>query len=125
MRSAQARVTALTGMLAAATGTEPRVTTDLDAFRVEADLPAELSATAHTAVLAALATADRYGHTLKRAAEYVWAEISREANVTTTDSPDTAYRALLGHTMTCTACRTGAICPDATKLVRVWRETRR
>ncbi|MFH9756278.1 hypothetical protein ACWGBY_19060 [Streptomyces griseus] len=112
-------------MLAAATGTKPRVTTDLDAFRVEADLPAELSATAHTAVLAALATADRYGHTLSRAAEYVWAEISREANVTTTESPDTAYRALLGHTMTCTACRTGAICPDATKLVRVWRETRR
>ncbi|WP_103509052.1 hypothetical protein [Streptomyces sp. SM13] len=112
-------------MLAAATGTEPRVTTDLEAFRVEADLPAELSATAHTAVLAALATADHYGHMLSRAAEYVWAEISREANVTTTESPDTAYRALLGHTMTCTACRTGAICPDATKLVRVWRETRR
>ncbi|MDX3590761.1 hypothetical protein PV749_06460 [Streptomyces sp. ID03-2B] len=60
MRSAQARVAALTGMLAAATGTEPRVTTGLDAFRVEADLPAELSATAHTAVLAALATADRW-----------------------------------------------------------------
>ncbi|WP_103530184.1 hypothetical protein [Streptomyces sp. SM11] len=112
-------------MLAAATGTEPRVTTALDAFRVEAGLPSELSATAHAAVLAALATADRYGHTLNRTAEYVWAEISREANVTTTDSPDTAYRALLGHTTACTACRTGANCPDATKLVRVWRETRR
>ncbi len=60
---------------------------DLDVFRVEADLPAELSATAHAAVLAALATADRYGHTRTRAAEYVWAEISREANVTTTESP--------------------------------------
>lgn len=125
MRSAQARVAALTGMLAAATGIEPRVTTGLDTFRVEADLPAELSPTAHAAVLAALATADRYGHTLNRTAEYVWAEISREANVTTTESPDAAYRALLGHTMTCTACRTGTICPDATKLVRVWRETRR
>ncbi|MDX2922826.1 hypothetical protein PV370_33745 [Streptomyces sp. NE06-03C] len=125
MRSAQARVAALTGMLTAATGTEPRVATDLDVLRVEADLPAELSATAHAAVLAALATADRYGHTRTRTAEYVWAEISREANVTTTESPDTAYRALLGHTMACTACRTGAICPDATKLVRAWRETRR
>ncbi|GAB2922136.1 hypothetical protein GCM10027028_19810 [Streptomyces sundarbansensis] len=125
MRSAQARVAALTGMLSAATGTEPRVAADLEAFRVEADLPTELSATAHAAVLAALATADRYGHTRTRAAEYVWAEISREANVTTTESPDTAYRALLGHTTTCTACRTGAVCPDAAKLVRVWRETRR
>ncbi|MER7699545.1 MULTISPECIES: hypothetical protein [unclassified Streptomyces] len=112
-------------MLAAATGTEPRVTTDLDLFHIEAGLPAELSATAHSAVLAALATADRYGHRLTRTSEYVWAEISREANVTTTDSPDTAYRALLGHTMTCTDCRTGAVCPDATKLVRIWRETRR
>ncbi|GGS34095.1 hypothetical protein GCM10010253_04440 [Streptomyces badius] len=125
MRSAQARVAALTGMLGAATGTEPRVAADLHAFRVEADLPAELSTTAQTAVLAALATADRYGHTRTRAAEYVWAEISREANVTTTETPDTAYRALLGHTTTCTACRTGEICPDAAKLVRVWRETRR
>ncbi|MFD0421690.1 hypothetical protein [Streptomyces parvus] len=112
-------------MLGAATGTEPRVAADLHVFRVETDLPAELSATAHAAVLAALATADRYGHTRTRAAEYVWAEISREVNVTTTESPDTAYRALLGHTTTCTACRTGAICPDAAKLVRVWRETRR
>ncbi|MFI1220894.1 MULTISPECIES: hypothetical protein [unclassified Streptomyces] len=112
-------------MLAAATGTEPRTTAAPDTFRVEADLPSGLSTTAHSAVLAALATADRYGHTLTRTAEYVWAEISREANVTTTDSPDTAYRALLGHTMTCTACRTGTICPAATKLVRVWRETRR
>ncbi|OLO33700.1 hypothetical protein PZ61_0226605 [Streptomyces sp. MNU77] len=112
-------------MLADATGTEPRVATDLDVFRVEADLPAELSPTAHAAVLAALATADRYGHTRTRTVEYVWAEISGEANVTTTESPDTAYRALLGHTMTCTACRNGTICPDATKLVRVWRETRR
>ncbi|MFG3404495.1 hypothetical protein [Streptomyces sp. NPDC048142] len=112
-------------MLTAATGTASRVATDLDGFRVEADLPAELSATAHAAVLAALATADRYGHTRTRTSEYVWAEISREANVTTNESPDAAYRALLGHTMTCTACRTGTACPDATKLVRVWRETRR
>ncbi|MEI7033797.1 hypothetical protein [Streptomyces pratensis] len=112
-------------MLTAAIGAEPRVTVDPDAFRVEADLPAGLDAAAHSAVLAALATADRYGHTLTRVSEFVWAEISREANVTTTDSSDAAYRALLGHTMTCTACRTGAACPDATKLVRAWRETRR
>ncbi|MDP9948888.1 hypothetical protein J2S51_001642 [Streptomyces sp. DSM 41269] len=124
MRSAQARVAALTGMLAAATGTEPRAITELDAFRVEADLPGELSEAAHAAVLAALATADRYGHRLTRTSEYVWAEISREANVTTTESTDTAYRALLGHTTTCTACRTGVNCPDANRLVRAWRDTR-
>lgn len=112
-------------MLAAATGTEPRVVTDPDVIRVEADLPGELSTTAHTAVLAALATADRYGHTLTRSSECVWAEISREVNVNTTDSPDTAYRALLGHTMACAACRTGVNCPTATKLVRAWREARR
>ncbi|MFJ2023364.1 hypothetical protein ACIODW_06030 [Streptomyces sp. NPDC087897] len=112
-------------MLAAATDCEPREIAGLDVFRVEADLPAELTEAAHAAVLAALATADRYGHTLTRTSEYVWAEISREVNVTPTESPDTAYRALLGHTTTCTACRTGVNCPDATRLVRAWRDTRR
>ncbi|MFI1187250.1 hypothetical protein [Streptomyces californicus] len=111
-------------MLAAATGTEPRATTGVDVFRVEADLPAQLSEATHAAVLAALATADRYGHRLTRTSEYVWAEISREANVTTTESTDTAYRALLGHTTTCTACRAGVNCPDADRLVRAWRDTR-
>ncbi|PCG85008.1 hypothetical protein CIB93_16700 [Streptomyces sp. WZ.A104] len=111
-------------MLTAAIGAGPRVADTAAGIRIEADLPAELTEAEHAAVLAALATADRFGHTLTRTSEFVWAEISREATMTTTDSPDAAYRALLGHTTTCDACRAGATCPDATKLVRVWRETR-
>ncbi|MDT0407122.1 MULTISPECIES: hypothetical protein [Streptomyces] len=111
-------------MLAAAIGTEPRIADTASGIRIEADLPTELTETAHTAVLAALATADHFGHTLTRTSEFVWAEISREATVTTTDSPDAAYRALLAHTSTCGACREGTVCPTATKLVRAWRETR-
>ncbi len=42
-----------------------------------------------------------------------------------TAGPDTAYRALLGHTTTCTTCRVGASCPMAVRLGRVWREARR
>ncbi|WSI47729.1 hypothetical protein OG366_09455 [Streptomyces cyaneofuscatus] len=124
MRSAQARAAALTGMLTAAIGTEPRVADTEAGIRVEADLPTELTEAEHTAVLAALATADHFGHTLTRTAEFVWAEISREATVTTTDSPDAAYRDLLAHTTTCDSCRAGAVCPTAAKLVRAWRETR-
>ncbi|MFI8310237.1 hypothetical protein ACIGBK_06420 [Streptomyces microflavus] len=111
-------------MLTAAIGTEPRVADTEAGIRVEADLPTELTEAEHAAVLAALATADHFGHTLTRTAEFVWAEISREATVTTTDSPDAAYRDLLAHTTTCGSCRTGAICPTAARLVRTWRETR-
>lgn len=42
-----------------------------------------------------------------------------------TVAPDTAYRALLGHTTTCAACRAGASCPTAVRLGRAWREARR
>ncbi|MFJ4960850.1 hypothetical protein EES43_07220 [Streptomyces sp. ADI96-02] len=112
-------------MLAAVTGTEPRVADTGTLVRVEADLPTELTEADHAAVLAALATADHFGHTLTRTTEYVWAEISREATMTATDSPDVAYRDLLSHTMTCDACRTGDACPTATRLVRAWREARR
>ncbi|MEW1611661.1 MULTISPECIES: hypothetical protein [unclassified Streptomyces] len=111
-------------MLTAAIGTEPRVTDTTAGIRIEADLPTELSDAGHAAVLAALATADHFGHTLTRTAEFVWAEISREATVTTTESPDAAYRDLLAHTTACDACRAGATCPTAAKLVRRWRETR-
>ncbi|MEV4878193.1 hypothetical protein [Streptomyces cyaneofuscatus] len=111
-------------MLTAAIGTQPRVTETAADIRIEADLPAELTETEHTAVLAALATADHFGHTLTRTAEFVWAEISREATVTTTDSPDAAYRDLVAHTTTCGDCRAGAVCPTAANLVRTWRETR-
>ncbi|MGW1843343.1 hypothetical protein [Streptomyces sp. NPDC001966] len=37
---------------------------------------------------------------------------------------DEAYRAFLGHTCTCAACRC-APCPVAVRLGRVWREGRR
>ncbi|MFJ9635101.1 hypothetical protein [Streptomyces sp. NPDC101178] len=111
-------------MLTAAIGTEPRMADTEAGIRVEADLPTELTEAEHAAVLAALATADHFGHTVTRTAEFVWAEISREANVTTTDMPDAAYRDLLAHTTTCDACRAGSACSTATTLVRTWRETR-
>ncbi len=41
------------------------------------------------------------------------------------ESGDTAYRALLGHTATCAACRVGVACAVAVRLGRVWREVRR
>jgi hypothetical protein len=39
--------------------------------------------------------------------------------------PEAAYRMLLGHTTTCTACRAGVFCPAAVSLGRAWREARR
>ncbi|WP_176725310.1 hypothetical protein [Streptomyces sp. DvalAA-19] len=38
---------------------------------------------------------------------------------------DVAYRAWIGHTTTCAACRAGAACPTAVRLGRAWREARR
>lgn len=43
----------------------------------------------------------------------------------TPPAPDAAYRTLLGHTLTCAACRTGAACPTVVQLGRAWREARR
>ncbi|MFE7105652.1 hypothetical protein ACFU98_10495 [Streptomyces sp. NPDC057575] len=43
----------------------------------------------------------------------------------TKSEPDVAYRTLLGHTLTCAACRAGAACPTMVKLGRAWREARR
>lgn len=42
-----------------------------------------------------------------------------------TGAPDTAYRAWLGHTATCAACRVGVACAVAVRLGRVWRAVRR
>ncbi|MCX4679341.1 hypothetical protein OG413_29315 [Streptomyces sp. NBC_01433] len=42
----------------------------------------------------------------------------------TTIHPDTAYKAWLGHTMNCSACRTTTTCATAARLGRTWRETR-
>lgn len=38
---------------------------------------------------------------------------------------DVAYRAWIGHTTTCAACRAGVACPTAVRLGRAWREARR
>lgn len=38
---------------------------------------------------------------------------------------DAAYRTLLGHTLTCAACRAGAACHTMVLLGRAWREARR
>lgn len=67
-------------MLAAATGNEARTEhTAAGALRIEADLPAELTPTARTAILAALAIADRYGHARTDTTDTVWAELDGEA----------------------------------------------
>jgi hypothetical protein len=66
-------------MLAAATGNEPRTEhTGAGALRIEADLPDELTPTTRTAILAALATGDRYGHARTDDADFVWAELDGE-----------------------------------------------
>lgn len=38
---------------------------------------------------------------------------------------DREYKALLGHTVACTACRSTGPCPTAVSLARSWRKTRR
>ncbi|MFJ4916039.1 hypothetical protein [Streptomyces sp. NPDC088726] len=38
---------------------------------------------------------------------------------------DAAHRVLLGHTITCAACRAGAPCPTTARLGRAWRQARR
>ncbi|MFJ8855082.1 hypothetical protein [Streptomyces sp. NPDC102437] len=40
-------------------------------------------------------------------------------------APDAEYRTLLGHTLTCAACRAGAACTTVVQLGRAWREARR
>ncbi|MFB8037733.1 hypothetical protein ACFC5Z_33375 [Streptomyces sp. NPDC056004] len=40
-------------------------------------------------------------------------------------APDAEYRTLLGHTVTCAACRAGAACLTVVRLGRAWREARR
>lgn len=78
MPSVEAQVAALTGMLAVATGTQPRETRTEDGIRIEADLPGELTPTTRSAILAALGAADSYGHTRTPDTEFVWAELPLE-----------------------------------------------
>lgn len=75
MRTVQAQAAALVGMLAAATGSEPRTEETDRGVRIEADLPEELSSTTRTAILTTLATADRYGHARTDTSDTVWAEL--------------------------------------------------
>ncbi|MEU5371023.1 hypothetical protein ABZ362_18945 [Streptomyces sp. NPDC005951] len=49
----------------------------------------------------------------------------RRRIVKTTALGDTAYKAWLGHTQFCAACRAGVCCPTAVRLGRAWREARR
>ncbi|WP_439082036.1 hypothetical protein [Streptomyces sp. WL006] len=42
----------------------------------------------------------------------------------TQQRPEESYRALLGHTLTCSDCRADAECPDRRRLQRDWRRTR-
>lgn len=70
---------ALAGMLAAATSSEPRITETQHGFRIEVDLPDELSPVTRSTILTALGTADRYGHNRTEAGDSVWGEIDREA----------------------------------------------
>lgn len=80
MRTSTAQAAALAGMLAAATGNEPRIEhTGAGALRIEADLPDELTPTTRTAILTALAIADRYGHARTDTTDTVWAELDGEA----------------------------------------------
>ncbi|MET9481964.1 hypothetical protein [Streptomyces sp. NPDC006638] len=82
MPTVDIQAAALVGMLAAATGGEPRtIGTEAGAVRIEADLPEQLSPATRNAILAALATADRYGHTHTDDGDTVWAELDRKAEM--------------------------------------------
>ncbi|MFF8958779.1 hypothetical protein [Streptomyces sp. NPDC014894] len=73
-----ARAAFLADVLAAAVGREPRVSETASVTRVEVDLPSAPSPRTRTAILAALANADRFGHDRAGGRESVWAEVERE-----------------------------------------------
>ncbi len=66
-------------MLTAATGDEPRLDKTPDTIRVESDLPRDLAPVTRTAILAALAIAQRFGHSRTVDGDTAWAELDREA----------------------------------------------
>jgi hypothetical protein len=78
MPSVETQVAALTGMLAAATGLQPRTRAMPGGVRIEADLPDQLAPAARSAILAALGIADSYGHERTPDCEFVWALIAGE-----------------------------------------------
>ncbi|MDI5971553.1 hypothetical protein POF50_019835 [Streptomyces sp. SL13] len=89
MRSPESRARAVAGRLAAATGTEARTTETPDAIRVEADVPEAIGLESLAAIVAALGTADHYGHDLTSGTGVAWAEIDLPGR---TDREDTGAR---------------------------------
>lgn len=77
MSTVPPRAVALAGMLAAATSSEPRITTTPGAIRIEVDLPEQLSTATRSTILTTLGAADRYGHDRTEDRDSVWAEIDR------------------------------------------------
>ncbi|MFJ3933899.1 MULTISPECIES: hypothetical protein [unclassified Streptomyces] len=72
-------VAALVGLLSGVTGSTSRVTKESHGYRVTCPLPAELSDTARSDLLAVLTQADRYGHARSVDGDSVWVEIDRKA----------------------------------------------
>ncbi|WP_438296312.1 hypothetical protein [Streptomyces sp. HUAS TT7] len=78
--SARTAATALASMLKAELGTTPRTDETPDLIRIEADVPDDLSETAHTRLLATLtAAAVRFGHDLtgENKRSVLWVEVDR------------------------------------------------
>ncbi|MFD3557728.1 hypothetical protein [Streptomyces goshikiensis] len=80
MCSAETQAAALAALLSAALGgAETRIEATCDRIRIEADLPGELAAAAHAALLGALASGARYGHErVSSGSETVWVEIDKD-----------------------------------------------
>ncbi|MFE9842627.1 hypothetical protein [Streptomyces goshikiensis] len=80
MCSAETQAAALAALLSAALdGAETRIEATCDRIRIEADLPGELAAAAHAALLSALAAGARFGHErVSGGAETVWVEIDKD-----------------------------------------------
>ncbi|MGW3057778.1 hypothetical protein ACWC98_17920 [Streptomyces goshikiensis] len=90
MCSAETQAAALAALLSAALGgAETRIEATCDRIRVEADLPGELAAAAHAALLGALAAGARFGHErVSGGAETVWVEIDVEIDKDGPRQPD-------------------------------------
>lgn len=73
-----AQATAIAARLHAALGAEPHIAEAPGSYRVTVVIPAELSATQRTEILAVLADADQYGHSVDAAGGTVWALIPKE-----------------------------------------------
>lgn len=77
MPSVEVQAAALAGMLAAATGNEPRTERTSAGIRIVADLPRQMGPVMRTAILTALAHAPQYGHVHTAETDSVWAFLPR------------------------------------------------